>query len=179
MLVIKSCMVMKMLVIVRKYRDLNLGQLFDVYEESCIACGARDYPALSEAEQFLRARDDLYQYLRESFFFNDDCFCAFWELNGHYVSALRVEPYRDGVILSALETAPELRGRGYAKTLVQNLLDYHKDYEGFKVYSHIDRNSYASIAVHLSCGFQKVSDRAVYLDGSVSDRADTYLFTVK
>lgn len=168
-----------MLVIVKKYRDLNIGQLMNICVQSCCESGKRNYPQLSDSEQFLRAQGELYQYLQDDFFQNEDTFCAFWKAEGHYVSTLRIEPYRDGLVLSALETAPQMRGRGYAKSLVGGVCDLLRSHTGLKLYSHIDRNNLSSVAVHVSCGFQKVSDCAVYLDGSVSDRADTYLLTVK
>lgn len=168
-----------MLVTVNKYRDLNMRQLMDICMESCCENGLRDYPSLSEREQFFRAQADLYQYLQYDFFQSDDAFCAFWESEGRYVSTLRIEPYRDGVVLSALETAPSHRGRGYAKALVGAVLAFLQEHTALKIYSHIDRKNLASVAVHESCGFKKISDRAVYLDGSVSERADTYLFTLK
>jgi L-amino acid N-acyltransferase YncA len=43
------------------------------------------------------------------------------------------------------------------------------------VYSHIERNNLASVRAHEKCGFKKITNFAVLLDGSVSQNADTYL----
>ena len=45
-----------------------------------------------------------------------------------------------------------------------------------KVYSHISRDNAPSIAAHTACGFQKILDHAIYLDGSVHPDADTYVY---
>ena len=164
-----------MLVIAKKIQDINMGQLLELCEESCRTNGLRDYPDLPMEEQFFRAQGDIIQYMQNHFFQNADAFCAFWVIDGRYVSTLRIEPYRDGLILSALETAPSHRGRGYAGSLVKQVLAYLQ-YKAVKIYSHIERTNKASVAVHVSCGFRKISETAVYLDGSVSGRADTYLF---
>lgn len=165
-----------MLKIVDKFRDLDMQALMNIYIQSCEENGRRDHRRLSACEQVLRAQEDMYEYLRCSFFDTPGAFCALWAPQGKYVSALRVEPYRDGVVLAALETAPEVRGRGCAKALVAHVLQYLSGTGIKKVYSHIDRSNAASLAVHESCGFQKILDHAVYLDGSVSQRAFTFLY---
>lgn len=168
-----------MLTIVNNWRELNMRALKEICVQSCMEAGARDYPDLSENQQLLRAQEDLYQYLRHDFFSNDDAFYALWSFEGRYTCALRMEPYRDGLVLSSLETAPDARGKGHAKALVAQVLDHLADRKDLKVYSHIDRGNQASIAVHMHCGFIKIADHAVYIDGSVSHRADTYLYELK
>ena len=95
---------------------------------------------------------------------------AVWEENGQYISAVRFEPYRDGILLEALETAPEHRGKGYAAKLVcAALLQLQLQ----KVYSHVSKKNTASLALHERCGFVKVLDYAAYIDGSVNRNAVT------
>lgn len=143
-----------MIEVATSMNQLNLSQLAAVYRQSC-----------QRSEMW-----EMFDYLRNDFFPAGGalyCLCK----DGVYVSAMRLEPYRDGFLLTALETAPDQRGRGFARELMTGALAM---VEG-KVYSHIDARNLASIAVHKACGFEKILDHAVYLDGSVSTRAGTYL----
>ena len=84
-----------------------------------------------------------------------------------------MEPYEDGLLLSALETAPKHRGKGYATVLVREVLN---QLEGTAVYSHISLRNRGSLQVHRKCGFRKLLDHARYLDGSVHTDSVTMIF---
>ena len=159
-----------MLKFAKRLGELNFGALMEVYEEGNLENGALRYPNLPENEQLLRAREDFYAYLKDHFFPEPGAVCAVWEENGRYVSALRLEPYEDGLLLEALETAPGARGRGYAKQLVMAVLS---TLGSQTVYSHVSKKNAASLAVHKACGFQRISEHAAYIDGSVSANACT------
>ena len=107
-----------MLQIVRRLEELDFSAIMDIYIEG----------NLEKAEEYgdgglLRAEREFYDYLREDFFRQRDAFYAVWKVGGRYVSALRLEPYGDGWLLEALETAPAHRKQGYAKALVRAVLD--------------------------------------------------------
>ncbi len=109
---------------------------------------------------------DFYEEL-EAFFAAGDGVWAVWETEGVYVSALRLEPYRDGFLLAGLETHPRYRGQGYAQRLLAAVLP-----EG-AVYSHVAKDNPVSLHIHEKLGFQIISDCAVYLDGSADRKAYT------
>lgn len=162
-----------MLKIVKKLRELDFGQLLAVYEESNRENGEDLYPDLPAGQQILRAEQDFYAYLQTGFFTQPgDRYCI-WEENGQYISALRLQSYRDGLLLEALETHPDHRGRGYAQKLIRAAL---QKVEADRVYVHISPRNLPSIAAHTACGFQKILDYAVYADGSVNDHCDTYIY---
>ena len=162
-----------MLRIAHTLRELSFGDLMAVYEEGNRENGAENWPELSQGEQLLRAEQEFYQYLREVFFPTQGAAYYMWEVKGKTVSALRLEPYRDGFLLEALETAPEYRRKGYAKMLVAAVLEYT---EGENIYSHVGKGNIPSLKTHLGCGFRRISEQAVYADGSVNDRCCTLLF---
>ena len=140
----------------------------EVYRQSNLERSRnRQGGALLEAEQ------DFYDYLSRVFFRTPGAVYALWEGEGSYASALRLEPYKDGLILSALETAPHLRRRGYGKLLVDAVLS---QFPREKIYSHIAKDNVASRNLHEALGFRKISDHALYLDGSSDHRCDTYLW---
>lgn len=163
-----------MLKIIEKFSSLNFEALMQVYSQSNIQSGADSYQNLSASELLINAQQDHYVFLRE-FLRQRGAFCAVWEEDGRYLSALRIEPYRDGLLLEGLETLPEARRRGYAKKLIESVCNYLKKSEEVILYSHIANDNIASIAVHKSCGFEKKSDMARYIDGSVSSKASTYI----
>lgn len=161
-----------MMKIIQSFNELNFRMLADVYLQSCQQSGKQNYPDYPPAQQILLAEQDLYGDVK-CFFEDKNAFYAVWELEGRYVSVLRMEPYKDGLLLEGLETAPEERGNGYAKLLLQSVLSNLSTQEIPVIYSHIDKKNTPSLAVHIACGFEKIGDCAVYTDGSVSHNAYT------
>ena len=153
-------------------RDMDFAQLMEVYEEGNRCNGKKLYSLESEAQQLLLAGQDFEDYLRRDFFAQKGAQYFVLEEGGRYVSALRVEPYKDGLILCAMETKPDCRLRGYAKRLLEGVLKQLNS----PVYSHISKRNKTSICVHQACGFLKLHDGARYLDGSVNAMADTYVY---
>ena len=162
-----------MLTIVKSMRELNIGQLMAVYEESNLENGQEFYPEMPQNQQILHAEQDFYQYLRECFFKTEGARYAIWSVNGSYVSALRLEPYQDGLLLEALETAPSHRRKGYAAALIKATL---QQLDNEKVYAHIHKKNIASLATHKSCGFCRILEHAVYIDGSVRSNSCTLCY---
>lgn len=155
-----------MLKIIRSIRELNFGKLADVYTQSCQELETGNFSDIPLGQRILLAEQDLYGEVK-CFFADKNAFYAIWEVDGCYVSALRMEPYKDGLLLEGLETKPSQRNKGYAKKLILAVLAELKESKAV-IYSHIDKKNAASIAVHCSCGFEKIQDIAVYADGSVS-----------
>ena len=162
-----------MLRIVKNMRDLSFGALMEVYRESNTENGMEFWPEEAPWRQLQLAEERFYEYLRFDFFSAPGSFYALWEVAGKPVSALRLEPYRDGLLLEALETAPEHRGKGYAQQLIESILD---TLQSGKVYSHVGKKNDASLRVHEKCGFRRISEQAVYIDGSANSRCCTFLY---
>ena len=159
-----------MLLIMKRLEELDFSALMDVYMEG----------NLEKAEEYgdgglLRAEWEFRDYLREDFFRQRNAFYAVWEEKGKYVSALRLEPHKDGWLLEALETAPDRRRKGYAKMLIGAVLELMGQ---TIVYSHVSKRNEASLRTHYACGFRKHLDYVVYLDGSVSRRAVTLKYDI-
>ena len=91
-------------------------------------------------------------------------------------AALRAEPYEDGFLINGLETMPDQRNMGYAKSLLFDVVAHLKETGNTPVYSHIDRNNTASIRIHENAGFYVLQGKsAVLLDGTVSNETLTYV----
>lgn len=168
-----------MLKIARSFAQLIFSELMNVYVEGNILNGREFFPKESAQQQLCNAEQDFYHYLKSVFFRQSDSWYAIWEAQGRYVSALRLEPYSDGYLLCALETAPDVRQRGYAKTLICAVQSYLAEQGSGVLYSHVSKRNAASLAVHKKCGFQIVMDHAVYSDGSVHQNSYTLAYPYK
>ena len=156
-----------MLKIAKTLQQLNFSSLMDIYIEGNVENGRYNYPEMSAQEQLREAEQDFYQYLQSVFFRQEDSYYAIWEADGCYRSALRLEPYADGLLLCALETAPESRRQGYASALIKAVLEHLSARGSGVVYSHVSKRNVPSLKVHEKCGFEIIKDHAVYSDGSV------------
>ena len=159
-----------MLIVCEKIKDLSFSQLMMVYEEGNRENAEAFWPDMEEGQRMIRAEQEFYQYLREVFFPTEHARYFVWEENGNYVSALRLEPYRDGMLLEALETHPGYRRMGYAASLIRAVQEVSSD---VKIYSHVSKRNMASLKTHEKCGFRRIAENAVYADGSVTSRSFT------
>lgn len=167
-----------MLIVVRSMRDLLVGQIMAVYEQSNLEQGRRRWPNEPEGRQLALAEQDFFDYLRQCFFTLPGAVVCVWQVDGRYASALRLEPWKDGLLLTGLETAPSQRGKGYACALIRAVQANLSKRGEVKLYCHISKENAASIAVHEKCGFRRIHDYAVYLDGSVDTRSVTYKWEI-
>ena len=160
-----------MLYIARKLKELDFRQLMDIYEEGNLENASELWPEEPVGQQLLLAEQSFHQYLRECFFPTEGaCYCV-WTEKGKYVSALRLEPYQDGLLLEALETKPAERRKGYAEALLRAVLT---EVGERKLYSHVSKRNTPSQAVHEKCGFRRILEHAVYADGSVYTNSCTF-----
>ena len=144
---------------------LDFRQLMYVYEEWNILNGVARYPNLGGNLQILYAEQDFYHFLKDFFRYDDAMYCL-WEVEGLYKSALRLERYDDGLLLEALETAPQERRSGFAKQLILSVLIYARNNGFEKIYSHISKENQISLSLHLSCDFNIISENAVFIDNT-------------
>ena len=168
-----------MLKVIHSIQELAFSQLMSVYEESNTLNGQDKYPNASIYTQLREAEQDFFQYLSEVFFRQKSSFYAIWEENEKYVSALRIEPYLDGLLLCALETVPYVRRKGYACQLISVVLQYLGDRGSGTLYSHVSKRNSASLNAHFQCGFRIIKDHAVYSDGSVLPDSYTLAYEYK
>lgn len=166
-----------MLQIITTTQKLDFSQLMNVYRQSNSKIEAICYPKLDEMERRLEIEQDQYAFVRE-FLRAPKSFIAVWSAEGVYHAALRVEPYSDGMLLEGVETSPDSRRQGYAKRLVQATVKYLAKSGKCRLYSHVSKKNTPSIALHKSCGFLRLYDHAVFIDGSVDQNTFTYYIDI-
>ena len=162
-----------MLITVNRLEKLSFGALMEIYLEANREHGMELAPEEPEDRQIQLSEQDFYAYLHDGFFTQKGAMYCIWEENGRYISALRLEPFRDGLLLEALETAPEQRRRGYAVRLIQAVQKMLEEQGSVRIYSHVDKKNAASLKTHARCGFEVYLDYAAYIDGNVNRRACT------
>lgn len=155
-----------MLKICRGIGQLDFRQLMDVYEETNRLTGKREYPKKPENLQILFAEQDFYSYL-ELFFGDPKARYAVWVTDGVYMAALRLEQYRDGLLITALEVPVEARRKGVATHFLEAVKTYCKENATGPLYSHVDKKNLPSLRVHNKCGFSVIAEEAAFLDGSI------------
>ena len=139
-----------MLYLARSLSQLHFGSLMAVYADANRENGREAWPEEPEMRQIQLAEEEFYRYLSQVFFKTPGAICAVWEESGRYVSALRL---------------------GYAAGLIEAVQTYLG--EGGKLYSHVDKRNLPSLKTHEKCGFRRIADVAVYVDGSVNRKACT------
>ena len=150
-----------MLKIINRYQDLDSNKLLAVYEESC---PNTKYYAV---QAFL---DDWMLFLQDK-----ENVCCLWELDGAVVTCLRIEPYNDGALITCLETPPQFRRKGFAFQLMQAVCE-HLFTEGYRcIYAHILKRNEPSMKLHEKLGFLVCADSAKLVDGTVSQRYNTWV----
>ena len=145
----------------------------DLYAEGNAENAREFYPHLEKYQGVLAAENDFYGYLQDVFFRTKGAVYCIWEENGIYISALRLEPYRDGLLLAALETHLDYRKKGFAVKLIREVLAWLSERGSQTIYSHIHKRNTASLNTHLACGFRRIAAQAVYIDGSVTNSSCT------
>ena len=158
-----------MLILAKKLHHMNFEKLMQLYAESNRENAKIIYSEVSLQQGILQAEQSFHEYLASVFFPVSGSVYAIWVEDDIYVSALRLEPYEDGLLLEALETAPEYRRKGYAGKLLWAVQAEFPT----KIYSHVSKKNTASLAVHQKCGFRQVLNYAKYIDGSVARNAVT------
>ena len=157
--------------------DIDFRQLMDVYAQWNKENGKTLYPNLPINLQVLYAEQDFYAFL-QAFFSGEYTNYFVWAPQGRYVAALRLEPYLDGLLLEALETAPDARMRGYAHDLIDAVVSFVGNSGFTKIYSHILKDNLPSLSVHYKGGFTLHSEDAVYIDGVHHKDAYTLIYNL-
>ena len=165
-----------MVITAHSFSELSFGKLMEIYVESNLETGRKLCPHASANLQLLTAEQDFYAYLQDCFFRTEGAVYCVWEESGQYVSALRLEAYQDGLLVSALETTPQKRNRGFAKKLLCAVCCQLQ--APCTLYAHVKKDNIASLRVHEAGGFTRILEYGAMLDGSVNARYCTLKKTV-
>ena len=164
-----------MIIFADRINMLAFSKLTKLYSEDIDFERKRNYGKAYEFEGMLRAEQDFYQYLCEVFFAKLGGKIIIYEENNRYISAVRFEPYKDGLLLNSLVTEVDSRRKGYAQKLLHYALNHFAD---VPVYSHVHYRNIPSRHLHEKMGFTLLYEYAHMLDGSVRSDYNTYIRNV-
>ena len=112
---------------IHRMEELDFNALMEIYAEACIENGQEFWPDLPAEEQIRHSQEHFRSYLQEQFFAKPEAVYAVWLVEGRYVTALRLEPKWDGLLMEALETRPDARCQGHASALITAVQEKHPD----------------------------------------------------
>lgn len=143
-----------------RFSDLDPRKLMDIYAESNLDNTAYFYPEITDkAEAVRRMEERFLEYLDQNFFHTPGPSLWVLEVDGRWVSALRLNELKPGFYyLEALETSPDCRRRGYSSRLLTELIETLKQRGPFELHDCVGKKNKASLRTHLKCGFQIVAE---------------------
>lgn len=101
-----------------------------------------------------QAMEQAYEEFLKDFVAHDRQMVLVEEAEGAWVSGLRCVECAPGVwYLEALETAPQARGKGWARQLMEHTQQLLTGEGAKELFSLIDPENTPSIATHVGCGF--------------------------
>ena len=161
-----------MVSVIDEIDKLDFLKICDVYKDDLERKRKIRHRLIAKSEGATLVKQEYLRYLEDVFFgqYNGKLFV--YQDYDRYLSAVCIEPFKDGLLLDSLVTVPEARRRGYAKKLIDYALDYCKTRP---VYAHIHYNNKASRLLHEKIGFSLLCEYAHMLDGSIRNDHFTYI----
>lgn len=159
-----------------RLEELDFPKLMEVYRESNLENIPYFFPEEKDLERGLRGVEErFFTYLQTDFFASPGNRYYVLVEDGRWASAVRLFPVPDqkrAYYAEALETAPELRRRGYGRKLMELLLAALAQDGPFVLTDSVHREYEPSLAFHRSLGFEVSQDNAVCpLNGKVNPQA--------
>ena len=162
-----------MLLRITDYDSLDERKLMEVYSESNLENAEDFFPEEPDREAAIqKVEAGFLEFLKNEFFLQKEACYWILEEDGAWVSALRTCKIKDDLYyLEALETRPDLRGKGYGSKLLTDVVEAMKKDGPFRLCDCVSKKNTASVKTHLKCGFQIVSEEGYdYLLEEADDR---------
>lgn len=146
----------------------------EIYSEASYEIAKEKHPEVEEIEDLEEAikAEGLYfvEFLKK-FMSKTQSRYYVLEVNGQWVSALRLTKIDDFYYMEALETAPEQRRNGYASKLIKDVISLLKVCGKVVMRSNVNKTNMASLATHKKCGFAIERETALnYLTGKTNEQ---------
>lgn len=143
----------------------------DIYKEGNVENARWRNPGLTDLTEAIKEEEMGFVAFLKSFLAKDENRYYILEIDGQWVSALRLTRIDDFYYLEALETAEEHRKQGYAALLIREVVELLKQRGQVVIRDNVSKRNLPSIATHKKCGFLIEEENGVdYLSGEQSDR---------
>lgn len=126
----------------------------EVYKEASLEIARERYPEREEWSDVIREEEAYFVGFLKRFMEHEKNRYYVLEIDGKWVSALRMTKLDDFYYMEALETAPEYRRKGYAVELVGEVISLLNKYGRLCIRSNVNKINTASLATHEKCGFR-------------------------
>lgn len=135
-------------------------------------------PNLEDLTEAIRQEEEFFIEFLEEFMANDRNSYYVLEVDGQWVSALRLTKLDDFYYLEALETAEGHRRKGYGSRLILEVISALKQQGPVTIRSSVDKENIRSLATHKKCGFVIDQEKAInYLNGDRNENGYGMLYT--
>lgn len=150
----------------------------DIYPEGCVENARYFHPELEDlTEAILEEENRFVEFLLNKFFPKEENSYYVLEVNGEWVSALRLSRVDDFYYLESLETPPEQRKKGYGSRIVNEVIALLKQRGSVIIRDNVKKDNWASLATHKKCGFVTEHENAInYLTGKENEEAVGLIF---
>ena len=140
------------------FKDMTKEEMYrmvhSVYPEASYEIAKEKHPEMNDLSKAIQEEESYFveKFLGKFMSKNKNTYYV-WEVDGEWVSALRLTKLDDYYFMEALETAPEHRKRGYASDLINAVIQKLEDKENVVIRSNVRKTNTASLATHQKCGF--------------------------
>lgn len=143
----------------------------DIYMEGNVENARWRNPDLKDLTEAIKAEEENFVTYLRTFLEKDENRYYVLEIEGAWVSALRLTKIRDFYYLEALETAPEHRRKGYGVELLKEVGRLLSTRGKVIIRDNVSKRNLPSLAIHKKCGFVIEEENGTdHLSGEQSDR---------
>ena len=157
--------------------DEMLRLVQDIYPEGCEENARWRYPDKEELTEAIREEEQGFVEFLKTFLAEERNRYYVLEINGQWVSALRLTKFEDFYYLEALETAPKHRKQGYGAQLINEVTELIRKRGPVTIRDNVSKRNVPSLATHKKCGFVIEEENGMdYLSGQRCDRVYGMIF---
>lgn len=146
----------------------------DVYPEGCMINAKYHHPEQEDLDTAIAEEAEyFFLFLKKKFLPQERNTYYVLDVEGEWVSALRLTKMDDFYYLEALETSPKQRKMGYGARLLSETIQLLKRRGPLTIRDNVKKDNLASLATHRRCGFRIEQEEAINcLSGET--KADCY-----
>ncbi|MBQ8815083.1 MAG: GNAT family N-acetyltransferase [Lachnospiraceae bacterium] len=142
----------------------------EIYIEASMENATDKHPELSDLTEAIKEEERYFIDFLKTFFSKEQNTYYVLDVDGQWVSALRLTKIDDFYYMEALETAPNHRRKGYAAALIREVISSLSGKGAVKIRSNVNKKNIASLATHRKCGFTIEEENGInYLYGEQYD----------
>lgn len=140
------------------FKDMTKENMYrmihSVYPEASYEIAKDKHPKMQDLSEAIREEEQYFveKFLGKFMSKNENTYYV-WEVDGEWVSALRLTKLDGYYFMEALETAPEHRKKGYASELIKAVIQKFEEVGPTVIRSNVRKTNAASLATHQKCGF--------------------------